>query len=230
MPNRAAIRALRASSAVLLTALALAPPAFAADAAHGPAAARVSACFVPERTCVQDIVAAIEGARSEIRVQAYGFTSAPILSALAAAKARGVDVAVILDKSNDRTAAYAGPEDAEPRRSRYSGATYMANAGVPVWIDYAPAIAHNKIIVIDRHLVIGGSYNYTASAERRNAENVTFIESPEVAAWFLANWASRRDAARPFRPAPAETGALPGASPLASTAACAPETASACVR
>jgi phospholipase D len=212
----------------LPVALGAALPAFAAEPAHGPVAAHVSACFVPAQACVQDIVAAIKGARQEVRVQAYGFTSAPILGALAAAKARGADVQVILDNSNDRTQASTGPEDADRRRSRYSGATYMANAGVPVWIDDAPAIAHNKIIVIDRRLVIGGSYNYTASAERRNAENVTFIDSPEVAEWFLSNWTSRRDASRPFRAEPAEIGALGGASPLAATADCAP--AAACSR
>ncbi len=28
-------------------------------------------------------------------------------------------------------------------------------AGIPVWIDFEPAIAHNKIIVIDGHYVSG---------------------------------------------------------------------------
>src|SRR5438309_6038372 len=109
----------------------------------------------------------------------------------------------------------------------------MANAGVPVWIDDAPAIAHNKIIVIDRRIVIGGSYNYTASAERRNAENVTFIDSPDMAEWFLANWTSRRDASRPLRTEPAGSPAYSGTAPRASeplaATACAPE-AAACAR
>lgn len=193
----------------LLVALAIVAPAAAEPAprsaavasVRGPATARISACFVPAQHCIGDIVAAIEAAREEIRVQAYRFTSVPILRALAAARARGVDVAVILDKSNDRYS-----DDADAPRSRYSGATYMANAGVPVWIDFAPAIAHNKLIILDRHLVIGGSYNYTMSAERRNAENVTFIDSPEVAEWFLANWTSRRDVARRFQARPAPRG------------------------
>ncbi|MDH6233269.1 phosphatidylserine/phosphatidylglycerophosphate/cardiolipin synthase-like enzyme [Mesorhizobium soli] len=68
---------------------------------------------------------------------------------------------------------------------------------VPVWIDYRPAIAHNKVI-IDGHLTIGGSYNYTANAAKRNAENVTFTESPNVSKAFLDNWNSRLEAARPF--------------------------------
>jgi hypothetical protein len=34
--------------------------------------------------------------------------------------------------------------------------------------------------------VIGGSFNDSASADSRNAENVTFIDSPDLAGWFLA--------------------------------------------
>jgi phosphatidylserine/phosphatidylglycerophosphate/cardiolipin synthase-like enzyme len=68
----------------------------------------------------------------------------------------------------------------------------VAHADIPVWIDHPPGIAHNKVIVIDRHLVVGGSMNYTKSATDRNAENVTFIESVEAAGWFLANWNARR--------------------------------------
>lgn len=146
-----------------------------------PTPAMVSVCFVPGESCAPRIVAAIDTARREIRVQAYGFNSEPIVSALAAARQRGVDVAVILDKSDARGLC-------EQDRA-------LLAAGVPMWIDRLPGIAHNKVIVIDRHLTIGGSYNYTRSAERRNAENVTFIEGEAVAARFLANWARRQTAA-----------------------------------
>ncbi len=143
--------------------------------------AQVSVCFVPGEACAEQIVEAIASARREVRVQAYGFSAAPIIAALARARARGVDVAVILDRSDQR------------RLCERDGA--LLAAGVPVWIDHVSGIAHNKVIVIDRRMVIGGSYNYTSSAERRNAENVTFIESEAVAARFLANWASRQAAA-----------------------------------
>jgi phosphatidylserine/phosphatidylglycerophosphate/cardiolipin synthase-like enzyme len=188
-----------------LAVLLLLHPSLAQDRSHNqarlraPVQASVTACFVPAEVCVDSIVAAISAAKTAIRVQAYGFTSAPIISALAAAKRRGIDVQVILDKSNDRTGEYrASTEEERPPRGRYSGATYMANAGVPVFIDIQPAIAHNKLIIIDGHLVIGGSYNYTQAAEHRNAENVTFIDSPEVAGWYLANWQARKEVSRPY--------------------------------
>jgi phosphatidylserine/phosphatidylglycerophosphate/cardiolipin synthase-like enzyme len=186
--------------AVILAAL-----LFPLAAVAQPAPAQVDVCFTPAQRCQPRIVEAINAARSEIRVQAYGFTAVPILGALAAAKQRGVDVQVILDKSN--------------LSPRYSGAVYVARVGVPVWIDNRPAIAHNKTIIIDRRLVIGGSYNYSPSAETRNAENVLFVESPTLVAEFLANWESRRQASMPLsapqgdQPGPGTTLMLAGVAP-----------------
>ena len=160
-----------------LLALLLLFPALA-WAQAGPAT--VSVCFVPGEACGAQIAALIGGARSEVRVQAYGFSAPDILAALADARARGVDVAVILDKSD---------------RKRLCGQdSELLAAGVPIWIDHLPGIAHNKVIVIDRHLTIGGSYNVTRSAETRNAENVTIIDSPAIAARFLGNWSARQAA------------------------------------
>jgi phosphatidylserine/phosphatidylglycerophosphate/cardiolipin synthase-like enzyme len=47
-------------------------------------------------------------------------------------------------------------------------------------------------------LVVTGSYNFTVAAEHRNAENVTFISSSEVAKQFLVNWEARRAVSRAF--------------------------------
>jgi phosphatidylserine/phosphatidylglycerophosphate/cardiolipin synthase-like enzyme len=159
-----------------------------AGSPHGPAAAQVSVCFVPEQACGAEVVDAIAAAQRFIRVQAYGFTAPAILRALAAARARGVDVQAILDKSDDRE-----------RGSHLTGARFTAEANIPTWIDDSVAIAHSKVIVIDGHLVIGGSYNYTAAAERRNAENVTFIDAPVVADFYLLNWEARRAVSRRSR-------------------------------
>jgi phosphatidylserine/phosphatidylglycerophosphate/cardiolipin synthase-like enzyme len=53
---------------------------------------------------------------------------------------------------------------------RYHGATDVAKAAIPVWIDFAPAIAHTKAIIIDGALVVGGS------AARRDAGQLRFPE------------------------------------------------------
>ena len=147
----------------------------------------VTSCFTPAEACASEIIEKIEHSKSEIRVQAFEFTSEPIAAALVDAHRRGIDVAVILDKSAESNVPY-----------RHKDADLFAHSGIPVSVDFRPRIAHNKVMIVDRHIVITGSYNFTASAERRNAENVTFIESKEVAARFLSNWNSRSRASRAY--------------------------------
>jgi phospholipase D len=167
---------------VTILILALAAPACRAAATP----AMVDTCFVPAERCAPRIVAAIDAARESIRVQAYGFTSPPILEALAAAHRRGVDVQVIVDRS--------------AVERRYHGATEVAKAGIPIWIDFAPVIAHTKAIIIDGTLVIGGSFNYSQAAAQRNVEDVTFTQSRDIARRFLANWEQRRALSRLYEP------------------------------
>ena len=167
--------------ALLVAALiALAPLA----AAGRPVSAEVSVCFTPGEDCAGQIAAAIDGARTEIRMQAYGLTSTVILTALRKALERGVKVDALLDQSNEG--------------KRYGAARFLLLAGAGVWIDDTVAIAHNKVIVVDGDLVIGGSFNFTKAAQARNAENVTFIRSPAIAARFAANWRARLAVSRPY--------------------------------
>ena len=96
---------------------------------------------------------AISQAKTEILVQAYSFTSAPIAKALVDAHKRGVHVEIILDRSQ--------------RKERYSSADFTAHAGIPTYIDAAHAIAHNKVMIIDKSMVITGSFNFTRQQRRR---------------------------------------------------------------
>jgi phosphatidylserine/phosphatidylglycerophosphate/cardiolipin synthase-like enzyme len=91
----------------------------------------------------------------------YSFTSKPISKALLDAHKRGINVVAVLDKSQ--------------RTQKYSGATFLANAGIPVYIDSRHAIAHNKIMIIDWSTLITGSFNFTKAAEEKNAENLLVI-------------------------------------------------------
>jgi phosphatidylserine/phosphatidylglycerophosphate/cardiolipin synthase-like enzyme len=155
-------------------------------------------CFTPGGKCTDLIVREIASARQSILVQAYSFTSVPILSALKAAHPRGVDVEVIVDKSSARQS---------KSGSRYSAATYLTNAGVPVWVDTKVAIAHNKVMIIDVTMVITGSFNFTAAAQKSNAENLLVLDDPALAAKYTANWERRRAVSTPYAgtlpPAPA---------------------------
>jgi phosphatidylserine/phosphatidylglycerophosphate/cardiolipin synthase-like enzyme len=118
--------------------------------------------FSPNGGGTAAVVKAINGAKSEILVQAYSFTSKPIAEAIVDARKRGVAVEAVLDKSQ--------------RKEKYTEADFLAHSHIPTWIDAAHAIAHNKIIIIDRATLITGSFNFTKAAEEKNAENLLVIQ------------------------------------------------------
>jgi phosphatidylserine/phosphatidylglycerophosphate/cardiolipin synthase-like enzyme len=140
-------------------------------AAAGP---KIEAFFSPQGGCTEAVVDSLNRATNEVLVQAYSFTSAPIASALVDASQRGVKVQIILDKSQ--------------RREKYSSADFVAHEGIPTFIDAKHAIAHNKIMVIDRLKVLTGSFNFTKAAEFENAENLLVIEDPNLALKYAENW------------------------------------------
>ena len=134
-------------------------------------------CFTPGGQCTDRIVSAINSAESTIDVQAYGFTSAPIVKALLQAQKRGVKVSAIVDKSNTTHADLA--------------ITVLMNHHIPVMIDSKVAIAYNKVMIIDDKIVVTGSFNFTKSAQTRNAENVLIITDKQLAQAYLNNFNNR---------------------------------------
>ena len=97
---------------------------------------------------------------------------------------RGVKIRVILDKSN--------------RTANYSSADFVAHAGIPTFIDDKHSIAHNKIILVDGHIVITGSFNFTKAAEEHNAENLLVIDDSALAARYVLNWEDHRQHSSPY--------------------------------
>lgn len=130
--------------------------------------------FSPNGGATPAVTREIGNAKKSIYVLAYSFTSPQILKALADAKANGVDVEIVLDKSN--------------ATAQYTGATYVANAGIPTYIDRKHAIMHNKVIVIDGDTVITGSFNFTKAAEEKNAENLLVLRSTALASAYRKEW------------------------------------------
>ena len=135
-------------------------------------------CFTPGGHCTALIIHAIDNAKHTIDMQAYSFTSKPILKALLRAHKRGVKVLALLDRSNVN--------------ERYSVMLALQNAGIHFLIDYRPRIAHNKTIIIDSSTVETGSFNFSYSAQHRNTENVLIIHNHQLAKQYLQNFERRR--------------------------------------
>lgn len=136
--------------------------------------APLSVYFSPRGGAENAVVAEVGRATETVSVLAYSFTSPAIVSALIEAHKRGVKVTLVLDKSQ--------------RSDQRSGTEEVVQAGILTYIDSRHAIAHNKVMVIDGHKVITGSFNFTKSAEERNAENLLIIESAELARLYQQEW------------------------------------------
>ena len=144
--------------------------------------------FSPKGGCTEAAVKEITAAKDSILVQAYSFTSVPIAKALVDAHKRGVNIQVILDKSQ--------------RTEKYSSADFVQHAGIPIRIDAQHAIAHNKVMVIDGRIVITGSFNFTKAAEESNAENLLIIDDAQLAQKYARNWQEHLEHSVPYeRPA-----------------------------
>lgn len=117
--------------------------------------------FSPGGSAQKLVLYAINTSSKTIEIAAYSFTSKDIALALLSAKKRGVQIRVVADsKANEN----------------YTVVRFLKNAGVNVRLNNNYEIMHNKFMVIDGQSVQTGSFNYTASANKRNAENVILIK------------------------------------------------------
>jgi phospholipase D len=132
---------------------------------------KINVCFTPPSGCGSLIAQEISKAKKTIFVQAYGFTSKPIIYQLKEAKNRGIKVSIILDGGH-----------LSKNKAIYQE---LKDAGIEVSSDKMSGIAHNKVMIIDKHKVITGSFNFTKSADTRNAENVVLIDDANIAKQYL---------------------------------------------
>jgi phosphatidylserine/phosphatidylglycerophosphate/cardiolipin synthase-like enzyme len=131
--------------------------------------------FSPEDAVAKRIVELVNGAQESIYFMAYSFTSNDIGDAIRQRAANGLTVAGVMD---DEQINYNQGTEYDP----------FKQAGLDVRRDGSPGLMHHKVIIIDEKIVISGSYNFTASAEEYNDENVVIIYNPDVAAQYLTEF------------------------------------------
>ena len=119
------------------------------------------------------LIEALDQAEDSIIIAMYSFTDDELGAAVMRAYARGVDVRILLDEAQKD-----GAQGREWPK--------LVAAGIPVSVERVIGLMHHAFVVIDTRLTITGSYNWTASADENNFENVVFIECPEIA-WEYTN-------------------------------------------
>ena len=193
---------MRRASQILagLAAFCLALPALAAQPADFaetfPGKGSIQVAFAPWDDAEGLLTETIASARRQILVQAFLLTSRTFAFSLIDAKARGVNVQVLADAR----------QHADTPGSLLG---LLQQHGIPIWLETHYRSAHNKIVVIDaeapgggsgaRPAVISGSYNFTWSAQRMNAENLIVIrDHPALAQRFAKNWRRHQQQATPL--------------------------------
>jgi phosphatidylserine/phosphatidylglycerophosphate/cardiolipin synthase-like enzyme len=170
---------------IVLVALFFSATTVGAGATALPATGSVEVLFSPWDDAEGAIIRVLGKARESIHVQAYLLTSRSIARALTEARVRGVKVEILADREM-------------LVKSDKSLLPQLLESGIPIWLETRYAAAHNKVILIDvttvDPVVITGSYNFSWSAQARNAENLLILRgNPALAQRYLDNWRRHRD-------------------------------------
>ncbi len=144
----------------------------------------VDVYFSPDDHVQAALLDLLQNAKTNIEFLAYSFTSDPLSEAIRERAAAGVRVRGVMDAGQVKT----------NRGTEYDR---FRTAGLDVRLDGELGLMHHKVLIIDRQVVVLGSYNFTASAEKTNDENVLIIHNPDVAMQFLQEFRRVYAAAQP---------------------------------
>ncbi|WMD22939.1 phospholipase D family protein [Achromobacter seleniivolatilans] len=143
--------------------------------------------FSPEGSARTLVLETIGSAKHSVQMLAYAFQAPDVMQALVAAKHRGVDVRVVVDKKRNQG------------KTSKTAMDYVTANGVELRTNDHFHLHHDKTIIVDGSTVETGSFNFAASAETANSENVVVIrDMPEVARQYLDHWQSRWDLGVPY--------------------------------
>ena len=146
-----------------------------ARAAAGVADTQFQVCFSPDGRCGALIAETIaQEARSAIRFLAFSFTHDGIGRAISDRAAAGVRVGGVFETTGSQTP--------------FSEYGRLKAEGLDVHTDGNPYAMHHKIILIDDRTVIAGSFNFSASADSDNDENVLIIRDAGIARDFRVEY------------------------------------------
>lgn len=125
--------------------------------------------FSPKGGTKQAILETLGRAQKSIRFAAFSVTDQDIQKMLIRKAREGVVVEGIFDGC---------------MISQYSAYQDLLTKNIPVMIDGNQALMHSKTFIVDRQVVITGSYNFSKSGEERNNENTLIITSSKVAGFY----------------------------------------------
>jgi cardiolipin hydrolase len=141
------------------------------------------ACFAPHQDCVGKLRGLLDAAEISVDICVFTITDDRIVRSVLAAHRRGVGVRVISDD--------------EKALDRGSDIYRLKDSGVQVRTDDSPDHMHHKFAILDRRLLVNGSYNWTRSASERNNENISVSDDQHLVGLFRQEFERLWDAFAP---------------------------------
>ena len=133
---------------------------------------RVDTFFSPDDGVLAALVPVLESARESIYFLAYSFTANQLGEIVRQKAEAGLTVAGVMD-------------DEQVRSNQGTEYDPFRQADLDVRLDGIDGLMHHKVFIIDRQIVVLGSYNFSRSAEERNDENLLIIYDPVIAEQFI---------------------------------------------
>lgn len=127
--------------------------------------------FAAEGKVAGRVAEALNKAQTSIHFMAFSFTHDAIGEVVAKKFSDRVAVRGVFEKTGSNT--------------QHSEFNRLKALGADVRTDGNPKILHHKVFVIDAKTVVTGSFNFSASADQNNDENLLIIEDPELAKQYL---------------------------------------------
>ena len=118
--------------------------------------------FTPSLACEKQIISYIDSSKEKIDAAIYAINNDAIVDALIRAHKRGIKIRILTDRTQ------AGQKS--------SKVSTLEEAGIPLKRHSKFRIQHDKFAIFDGKKAVTGSYNWTNSASRKNAENCLFFK------------------------------------------------------
>ncbi|MFH0975306.1 MAG: phospholipase D-like domain-containing protein [Spirochaetota bacterium] len=126
----------------------------------------INVYFSPDDNIERIILERLKKAKESVYFMAFSFTSDKIADAMIALKKSGIKVSGIIEKIGSNT-----------RDSEY---IKLQLEGINVKLDKNKYRMHHKVIIIDKKLLITGSYNFSRNANEKNDENIIILNNKDI--------------------------------------------------
>lgn len=135
--------------------------------------------FSPGEDCRRQLLDLVVAARETLDISVFTISDDRLSDAIVAAHKRGIQVRLITD--NDKA------------QDQGSDIFKLIDRGINVRMDNTENHMHHKFAIVDKTILVNGSFNWTRSATVYNQENILVTNEPKLVAAYLGEFDSLWD-------------------------------------